>query len=321
MADSKVSALDTLVSVDRATDLLYVVDASGPTSNKMTINGALGISGGNPVSTSDPQTLTNKTLTSPAITVADNALTIQDNSDTTKQLQFQASGITTGTTRTLTVPDANTTIVGTDTTQTLTNKTFTSPTINTATIVNPTITADSISEYTAANGVNIDGMNIKDGAVGANGVVTASITDSAVTPAKLQSGTGSGWTWQNWTPTLTNLSGGTLNYAKYIQVGKTVIARFKYTLAGAGVAGGVTFTLPVNAAGTYAADSESFLSTVSLIDLGNSFRSGVVLYATATTATIRYENSSSEYVSLSSTAPFTWGVNDFIQLHMMYEAA
>lgn len=59
----------------------------------------------------------------------DNKFTLQDNSDTTKQLQFQLSGITTGNTRTLTAPDASTTIVGTDATQTLSNKTLSSPTL------------------------------------------------------------------------------------------------------------------------------------------------------------------------------------------------
>lgn len=63
-------------------------------------------------------------------TYADNVFTIQDNGDNTKQLRFEASGISAGTTRTLTAPDANTTIVGTDATQTLSNKTLTSPVIN-----------------------------------------------------------------------------------------------------------------------------------------------------------------------------------------------
>jgi len=54
----------------------------------------------------------------------DSKFSVVDNSDQTKKLQFQCSGITTATTRTLTVPDASTTIVGTDTTQTLTNKTL-----------------------------------------------------------------------------------------------------------------------------------------------------------------------------------------------------
>lgn len=73
------------------------------------------------------QTLTNKTLTSPtintpALTVLDADLTIQDNADNTKQLKIQASGITTGTTRTLTAPDADTTIVGHNAAQVITNK-------------------------------------------------------------------------------------------------------------------------------------------------------------------------------------------------------
>ncbi|TGR84605.1 hypothetical protein EN866_32890 [Mesorhizobium sp. M2D.F.Ca.ET.223.01.1.1] len=51
------------------------------------------------------QTLTNKTLTTPTITINDNALTIQDNGDTTKKLALELSGITTATTRTMTLPD------------------------------------------------------------------------------------------------------------------------------------------------------------------------------------------------------------------------
>jgi hypothetical protein len=56
-------------------------------------------------------------------TVADSVLTIQNAADATKQAQFSASSIATGTTRTYTLPNANATLVGTDTTQTLSNKT------------------------------------------------------------------------------------------------------------------------------------------------------------------------------------------------------
>jgi hypothetical protein len=55
---------------------------------------------------------------------SDADFTLQDDGDVTKQAKFQLSGITTGTTRTLTVPNTSTTIVGTDAAQTLTNKTI-----------------------------------------------------------------------------------------------------------------------------------------------------------------------------------------------------
>ena len=60
----------------------------------------------------------------------DDNFTLLDNADGTKKAQFQCSGITSGATRTLTIPDASDTIVGLAATQTLTNKTLTSPVID-----------------------------------------------------------------------------------------------------------------------------------------------------------------------------------------------
>jgi len=189
MANKKITELTAATSVDATTDVLPVVDVSDNETKKITRNNLLGITG-SPVGTSDTQTLTNKTLDNTnTLTVKDANLTIQDDADATKQAKFQASGITAGQTRTYTLPDASTTVVGTDTTQTLTNKTLTSPTINTATIANPTLTVDTVSEFTAANGVTIDGMNVKDSKLNTNNsVVTANITDSAITHAKVAVG-------------------------------------------------------------------------------------------------------------------------------------
>lgn len=71
--------------------------------------------------------LTFNSVIIPTVTAAnfqDSTFTLYDESDATKLLAFQLSGITTGNTRTLTIPDESTTIVGTAATQTLTNKTI-----------------------------------------------------------------------------------------------------------------------------------------------------------------------------------------------------
>jgi hypothetical protein len=70
-------------------------------------------------------TVSNKTLDNTTVaTVKDAHLTLQDDTDTTKQARFQLSGLTTETTRTYSLPDADATLVGTATTQTLTGKTL-----------------------------------------------------------------------------------------------------------------------------------------------------------------------------------------------------
>lgn len=76
---------------------------------------------GDVVGTTDVQTLTNKTL-------VDDSTTIIDNVDNTKKFQFDASSVSTGTTRTYLVPDYDVTLVGTTGAQTLTFKDLTSNT-------------------------------------------------------------------------------------------------------------------------------------------------------------------------------------------------
>lgn len=155
--------------------------------------------------------------------------------------------------------------------------------------------------------------NIADDAV-----TNAEIADSAVLPENLLTGTGTSWAWQSWTPTLSNLSGGTLNYAKYTRVGKTVICRFKYTMSGANYGSSPTMTLPVNMHADYVSAGETLLSTVAFIDTGINYYAGQVFINNSSSVTFRVQTGTTTN-GTTSTTPHTWGVGDFIQAHFMYE--
>lgn len=328
----KISALTNMngaASIDRSADFIEISDSSGPASYKATPNFILGFSGGNPVSTSDTQNLTNKTLdNSNIITARDDRFTLQDNVDTTKQAQFQLSGITTGTTRTLTLPNASDTLVGRATTDTLTNKTISGGSITGATIDNPVLQTDTVSEHTSANGVTVDGLNIKDGKLNTNNsVVTNNITDAAVTPAKLVSGSGASWVWQSYTPTFTNLTVGNGVLAGFwTQVGKTVFGRVKLLFgSSSSVSGAVTFTLPTPSIAAYASTSAaSQIGIGSILDAGSTIYAGIVYWSSTTNANIRVLNAAGTYVShtdLSGAVPVALGTSDEIYVQFSYEAA
>ena len=122
--DDQIAILDGSIqpSVDDDVDL----GASGKKFKDLYIDGTAHLDAGNVngsaiLNIGDAQTVTGvKTLTVPILA---------DNTDATKKATFAMSGISGSTTRTFTLPDANTTVVGTDTTQTLTAKTLTTPTI------------------------------------------------------------------------------------------------------------------------------------------------------------------------------------------------
>lgn len=72
--------------------------------------------------------------------ITDAVFTVVDDADTTKKLKLQLSGITTATTRTLTVPNTSDTLVVLALAQTLSNKTLAASTIGT-TRINPRVVA------------------------------------------------------------------------------------------------------------------------------------------------------------------------------------
>lgn len=175
------TVLPTANSIDGTNDYLAIYTNSAAATQRINRSTLLGVSG-SPADISTAQSLTNKTLDNTnTITLKDSLFTLEDNSDTTKKLQFQLSGITTGTTRTLTVPDASDTVVGLAATQTLTNKTLTSPTINSPTITNATITADALAGYTVSNTGTIYGISVTTGAISSALSLTSTLAVTGAT--------------------------------------------------------------------------------------------------------------------------------------------
>lgn len=312
------------VTIDGSTNYLLIQPGGITTAyNKINRNTLLGVSG-QPADISTAQTFQNKVLDNTnTVTVKDTLFKLQDNSDTTKQAQFELSSITTASTRTYTLPDATTTLVGTGTTQTLTNKTLTSPTITGGTYDNGTITVDSIGGHTSANVVTVAGLQINNGALNTNNsVVTANITDAAVTPAKLIAGTGTGWSLQSYTPTFTNVTvgNGTLT-AAYIQMGKVVFVRMQLVFGTtSSVSGGCIFTLPVTSVASYRTDSQLGNATFN----GAAFCPCTVLWNTSTTVQIYGLKTDATYatnIATTAAIPTALSAGSAITAEFFYEAA
>lgn len=130
--------------------------------------------------------------------------------------------------------------------------------------------------------------------------------------------------WQTYSPTLTNISGGTTTYAKYLQVGKTVFVRFRYVLAGAGIGTGPQISLPVAPATNYV-DGDPLMADARLIDTGtDTCPARVSIDQTNDRIFINREQTSSvdsTLQSITSTTPFTWANTDVISVAFIYEAA
>lgn len=148
---------------------------------------AITTNGGAGITADAVATLTNKTLTSPVI--ADATFTGQQSG---LQIAFNQSIVFEGTTadafettlsagdptadRTITLPDATTTLVGTDTTQTLTNKTLTSPTLTT-----PALGTPASGTLTNTSGLPITGLVAStSAALGVGTVELGHATDTTI---------------------------------------------------------------------------------------------------------------------------------------------
>lgn len=97
------------------------------------------------------------------VAIKDSNSFIVDNTDATKKIAFEASGITTGTTRTVTVPDKDVTLPGVNTTNTWASAQTFSSTLNKVTITAPatsaTLTIADGKTLTASNTLTLAGTD------------------------------------------------------------------------------------------------------------------------------------------------------------------
>lgn len=192
MSNVTINSLPTAGSIDPVTDILPIYTANVLATQGINRNTYLGLASA-PVGLTDSQTITNKILgNTNTVTLKDTLFTLQDDGDITKQARFQLSSITTGNTRTYTLPDVTDTLVALTATQTLANKTLTSPTVNSPTITNATITSDNYAGFTVSNSGTIYGISVAlgvitsagsvgSGANATNGVQAAALATNAIT--------------------------------------------------------------------------------------------------------------------------------------------
>ncbi len=331
MATKQIHQYTAAVTIDGAADFLLLDPGSTGTYNKINRNVLLGITS-TPIGASDSQTLQNKTLDNTnIITVKDGSFTVQNTSDTTKRAVLSAAGITTGNTRTLTLPNRTDTLVTLAGTESLTNKTITSPTISGGTIDNAAITVDSISGHTVAANVTVGGVALNNGVVStANSVTAVSIAAGGVQPQALVAGTGTGWATSSWSPIWTNLTKGNgVEVAKYIQIGKLVFAKYGITFGtSSAIAGDATFTLPVTAATLTTGTDLDIIGMASMFDNGSNIFLGYLTLASTTSGSLRVNTAGGTYVAqsnLSGSVPYaaTAGsaTNKTISFQIIYEAA
>lgn len=99
---------------------------------------------------------TNLYIAQPTSFIDSNAV-VRGSADGTKKVRFEVDGLTTGTTRVLTVQDSDDTLVGRATTDTLTNKTLTSPVVNTG------VTGTAIADQTAMEAASSTSLIVPPG--------------------------------------------------------------------------------------------------------------------------------------------------------------
>jgi hypothetical protein len=162
---------------------------------------------------------------------------------------------------------------------------------------------------TAVNG-NLDANNLAS-----NAVTTAKLTDGSVTPAKLQSGTGSTWDPVSFTPAWTNLTvGNGTNVGYWGQIGKQAHIVGTFTLGSTSAVGTApTLTLPFTATANGLTAGISQIGMTAILDAGTTQMVGPVIYGSTTTAIMTVLGVGGTFggpTTITSLVPMTWTTGD-----------
>jgi len=160
-------------------------------------------------------------------------------------------------------------------------------------------------------------------AVGANDTVLTA--DSTTATGLKWAAVSGGGTYTAYTPTFTNftIGNGTINYARYTQIGKFVQAYGKVTLGSTSSMGtNPNMTLPVTAnANTTGA---WVLGSLTIGDTGTATYEGYIKASSTTVAQMVVGNVSGTYTTntaIQATIPMTWVSTDTFLWSFIYEAA
>ena len=123
------------------------------------------------------------------------------------------------------------------------------------------------------------------------------------------------------------IGNGAWDYAKYCQIGKTVIARFSFTWGSTTSASSTfIFTLPVTAGFTGSSTLPETIGTLRIYDASASnFYGFANITASSTTTTtlslIRTDGTWASSGSVNANQPMTWTTSDSFKGTLVYEAA
>jgi len=161
---------NTTGTAANVTGIVAVANGGTGASNSTTARTNLGLG------TLATQDSNNVTITGGSITLPDTGFTLQDDVDATKKAQFQLSGITTGTTRTYTLPNVTGTLAALNVAQTFTTTT----TFSGATVTVGSATGNTTYGLGSGATTGVSTKNINIGTAGVSGSTTNINIGSAV---------------------------------------------------------------------------------------------------------------------------------------------